>query len=122
MGAPVETKYSKPIDKTLEKLAKFLNVPREELYSRIKRRRIKSSYKPILLKRDIGRNALAAIEVHKFDLPGIIVDIKPRRHYIHKQIAAHLIGYLSEISSSELRSNKYSGYRAGDYQTVFVIY
>ena len=73
------------------------------------------SYKPILLKKDIGRDALAAIEVRKFDLPGVFVDVKPRRNYIEQNTAAHLIGYLSEINPDELSSGDYPGYSVGDY-------
>jgi penicillin-binding protein 2 len=83
--------------------------------AKIPRHKGVSFYKPILLKQDIGRDTLAAVEVRKFDLPGIIVDIKPRRHYLFEQSTAHLIGYLSEINSDELKSKKYSEYQSGDF-------
>ncbi|MBU4186164.1 MAG: penicillin-binding protein 2 [Proteobacteria bacterium] len=108
-------KDAKPVEHTIEKLPQYIDVPVTELMSKISRNKGISSYTPILLKQDIGRDALAAIEVHKYDLPGIVVSVKPRRHYIYKQSAAHLIGYLGEIRSDELKSGKYSGYRAGDY-------
>lgn len=108
-------KDAKPAEQTVKKLSKFINVPESELMSKIENDKPVSSYKPILLKKDIGRDALAAIEVRKFDLPGVIVDVKPRRHYIERQIAAHLIGYLGEINADELNSGEYSGYKAGDY-------
>ncbi|MBU4389576.1 MAG: penicillin-binding protein 2 [Proteobacteria bacterium] len=108
-------KDAKPVEHTIEMLSQYINVPATELMAKISRNKGISSYTPILLKQDIGRDALAAIEVHKYDLPGIVVSVKPRRHYIYKQSAAHLIGYLGEISSDELKSGKYSGYNAGDY-------
>ena len=78
-----------------------------------------SAYKPILLKQDIGRDVLAAVEVRKFDLPGVIVNVKPRRHSLYKQGAAHLIGYLGEINMDELKSEKYPGCRQGDFVGKF---
>ena len=108
-------KDAKPVEHTIERLSQYINVPATEFMSRISRNKGMSSYTPILLKQDIGRNALAAIEVHKYDLPGIVVSVKPRRHYIYKQRAAHLIGYLSEISSEELKSGEYSDCKAADY-------
>ncbi len=106
---------AKPIHDTIDKLSRYIDVPKEELLENIQRSKGRSSYKPVLLKRDIGRNALAAIEVHKFDLPGVIVDVKARRHYINPQSAAHLMGYLSEINAKELRREQYADYRVGDY-------
>jgi penicillin-binding protein 2 len=108
-------KDAKPMEQTVKKLSKYINVPESELMSKIESDKTVPSYKPILLKKDIGRDALAAIEVRKFDLPGVIVDVKPRRHYIEQKTAAHLIGYLSEINPDELNSGEYPGYTVGDY-------
>jgi penicillin-binding protein 2 len=110
-------KDAKPVDCTIEKLAKLIEVPVSELMKKIGHGHNKGilSYKPILLKQDIGRDALAAVEVRKFDLPGIVVNVKPRRHYIKRQSAAHLIGYLSEINSDELKSGKHPECKGGDF-------
>lgn len=106
---------AKPVERTIEKLSRLINVPASELMSKIEQDKGASPYKPILLKQDIGRDTLAAVEVRKFDLPGVMVDVKPRRHYIISQNAAHLIGYLGEINSGELKSGKYPGCKSGDF-------
>ena len=108
-------KDAKPVDRTVTKLANYMQVPAEELIPNIAKRGNVSSYKPVLLKQDIGRDALAAIEVHKFDLPGIVMLIKPRRHYIYENSGAHLIGYMGEINNEELDCGDYQGCRVGDY-------
>lgn len=100
---------------TIDKLALYLDVSQEELMSKISKNKGASAYKPILLKQDIGRDALAAIEVHKVDLPGVSVRVKLRRHYLNKNSGAHLLGYLSEINSEELKSGQYPGRRRGDF-------
>ena len=109
------TKDAKPLEKTLAKLAYFLEAPLEELQSKISRNKGYSVYTPILLKLDIGRDALAQVEVHKFDLPGVGVNVEARRHYINRNSAAHLIGYLSEINAEELKSEKYLENKGGDF-------
>jgi len=103
------------VETTVEKVSEHLGVPPGELMLRLKTSRGSSAYKPILLKQDIGRDALASIEAHKYDLPGITVDVKLRRHYLNVRDAAHLIGYLSEISPGELAGKKYPGRRRGDF-------
>ena len=110
----ITLKDAQPIEKTIEKLAYYLKIPVEELMVRIDHSKL-GSYKPIWLKRDIGRDALAAIEVHKFDLPGVTVAVRPIRNYINKSSAAHLLGYLSEVSIAELKSGKYKWAKCGDF-------
>ena len=117
----ITIKDADPLGHTIEKLSKYLQIPADQLEQKINSSRSVSSYKPVLLKQDIGRDALAVIEAHKYDIPGIFVSIKPLRHYIYKEFAAHLIGYLGEISTDELKNKKYSGYRAGDFIGKFGI-
>ena len=111
----VTLKDAGEVEETIKKVSKHLMVPSEELMLKLTASKGVSAYKPILLKQDIGRNALATIEAHKHDLPGIAVNVKLRRHYLNVQDAAHLIGYLSEISPDELAAKIYPGRRRGDF-------
>ena len=111
----ITLKDAKPVAKTLEKLASYTDFPITELQEKIKRNKGRGAYKPILIRPDISRDILAAIEVHKFDLPGITVNVKPRRHYLDRHGAAHLVGYLSEINAKELKAGKHPGCRSGDF-------
>ncbi len=106
---------AKPLNETVKKLSRFLNVPAEEFLKKIKAGNGRRLYKPVLLKQDIGRNAMAAVEVHKFDLPGVVIDIRAVRHYLNLQRASHLIGYLGEINAKELQSDLYQACKGGDY-------
>ena len=110
----ITLKDARPVAETINKLAQHLNIPPEELHLKLSTSKRVSAYKPIPIKQDIGRNALAAIEAHKYDLPGIAVNVKLRRHYLSIQDGVHLIGYLSEINPGELRGGKYPGLRRGD--------
>ena len=114
-------KDAQPVDETIKKLARYMEVPSESIEELISGKRGLASYKPIQLSQDIGRDALAAIEVHKFDLPGVIVNVRPLRNYIHRGTAAHVLGYLGEINANELRLEKYSDYKPGDYIGKFGI-
>lgn len=110
----ITLKYARPVKATINKLAQYLDVAPETLQSKLSKSKGVSSYKPIVIKQDIGRNALALVEAHKYDLPGITVNVKLRRHYLNIKDAVHLIGYLSEISPGELTGGKYPGLRRGD--------
>lgn len=108
-------KDAKPLDDTLDRLGRITGLSVEDLKEQIRANRKRGGYTPILLKEDIGRDLLAAIEVHKYDLPGVMVDISPRRHYLQFDRAAHLLGYMGEISQNELRNLDGSGLKSGDF-------
>ncbi|NOX32934.1 MAG: penicillin-binding protein 2, partial [Deltaproteobacteria bacterium] len=102
------------IKKTIRKLAGLIQVPFQELMDSIARAGKGAFYKPVTLKNGISRDQLAIVEAHKFDLPGVHIDIEPTRHYIYKKTAAHLLGYLGQVNIRELKSGKYPNVRAGD--------
>ena len=102
-----------PVEHVTKQLSQYLSMPETDLLSKIKSEKGISPFKPVALKEDIGRDSLGSIEVHKLDLPGIVVNVKARRQYPDKYGAAHLIGYLGEIDLDELKSQKYQDVRGG---------
>ncbi len=105
---------AKPLEETLQKLGRILHESPELLAERMERSKNKGAYAPILLKADIDRDMLAAIEVHRYALPGVQVRVTPRRHYLNEQVASHVLGYLGEINAKELDAATYQGCKAGD--------
>jgi penicillin-binding protein 2 len=103
-----------PVKETIGRLASLIDVPQEDLMESIKKAGKSAFYKPLTLKRDISRDLLAIVEAHKFDLPGIHIDIEPTRHYIHEKTAPHLLGYLGQINREELQSGRFPNVRTGD--------
>jgi penicillin-binding protein 2 len=103
------------VGRVLTELATHLHVPAEDLLSKVKYSRGLAGFKPVLLRQDIGRDVLAAVEAHKVDTPGVSVQVRLRRNYLFGLQASHLIGYLGEINVEELQSGDYPGLRSGDY-------
>ena len=71
-------------------------------------------FKPVCLKTDISRDELASIESHRFDLPGLMIRVRPQRHYFYEGLASHVLGYVGEISEAQLMSGQFPKNRAGD--------
>ena len=103
-----------PMEETITRVANLIGVPCKDLFENISKAGKAAFYKPVTLKRDISRDQLAIVEAHKFDLPGIHIDIEPTRNYIHEKTAAHLLGYLGQINREELESGRYPHVRSGD--------
>ena len=100
---------------TVSLLSSLIQEPYADLMDQILKAGGAAFYKPITLKKDITRDQLAVVEAHKFDLPGIQIEIEPTRHYIHPKTASHLLGYLGEINRQELASGNFPHVRAGDH-------
>lgn len=90
-----------PVEETLERLSFYTGIEIAELRETFDAGR-GADYKPVVLRRDINRDMVAVVESHRYDLPGVMIDTKIRRYYVH-HTSAHVIGYLSEINSEELR-------------------
>jgi len=102
------------VKKTVKKLADLTGISFDELMDTIKHAGRGAFYRSVVLKTDISRDQLAVVESHKFDLPGVHVDIEPTRHYIYSRTAAHLLGYLGQVNPSELKTGKFPNVRSGD--------
>jgi len=110
----VTLKDAKPIRTTLDRLSRYAGLSLDELQSQVENRNGHPAFKPLVLRSDVDRNVLAAIEVTRFDLPGVAIDVNTRREYVNRSSAAHLLGYLGEVNSDELKAGKNPDLRAGD--------
>ena len=108
-------KDANPLKQTIEKLSRYTGIDEARLWERLEKAKGTRAYKPVLLKPDISRDALAAIEVNRWDLPGIVVNVSPRRDYIFSPSSAHILGYMGEIGVEELKNKIYSELKSGDF-------
>ena len=69
-------------------------------------------FKPMIVQRNLSREAVAQVMEHRWELPGVLIQINPQREYPYNAIAAQMMGYLGKISKSQLKKEK--GYRHGD--------
>ena len=68
----------------------------------------------ILVKEDISRDAVAVLETHMAELPGIDVVPMPVRYYPNKELGAQVMGYMAEIDGDALLRLRSLGYVEGD--------
>jgi penicillin-binding protein 2 len=73
-----------------------------------------SRYRPLLAAEDVSREQMALVATNRQNLPGVQIEAVPRRTYPLGVSAAHVLGYINEISAAELSSRRDQGYHAGD--------
>lgn len=111
-------------DETLAKLAGILGTDVASIDAIMKKNSNQARYRPIIIKKNISFDELAQIETQNADLPGVSVDTFISREYRDKEVGAHLLGYISEISQSQLpkfRERDKTEYRLGDFIGQFGI-
>jgi len=95
-------------------ISEGLHIPVEQIQATIRRYQTAAAYQPIPLKQDITPDEQAFIEAHRNELPELETLDEQRRLYPRDGFAAHLIGYVGEVSEQMLNDPKYAFYEPGD--------
>jgi penicillin-binding protein 2 len=99
---------------TFAALALLLDEDGGALSDRVGEHRGRQRFAPVRLAGDLPYDQLARVESHLFALPGVVTDIRPRRHYLGGELAAHLLGSIGEIGREQLATREFAGYRQGE--------
>ncbi len=98
-----------------ERLSPLLDTEISELEGRWQEGQRFPIYRPVPLAEDVSREIMERVQEHGIDLPGVLVEVRPVRDYLEHGSAAHLIGYLGEVTEAELQSEDFNQYRGGDF-------
>ncbi len=73
----------------------------------------RAPFDPVVIMRDAPFDVVSALEERRITMPGLIVETEPKRHYPFADTTAHLVGYVGEVTESELQRTAYPGVRPG---------
>ena len=96
-------------------LARITRVPLYEIAAGIKQRRLSGdSITPVVVRPDAGEQMVAYLAEHAGQFPGVTTGRTYIRHYPYTTLAAQLLGYVGEVSATELQTLAKDGYQPGD--------
>ena len=102
-------------DSELPRIAAGLHLPLDQLQATLRRFAAAPKYQPIPIKQDITPDEQAFIAAHRDALPELETLEEQRRLYPRDGFAAHLIGYVGEVSEQMLeKDSRYDFYQPGD--------
>jgi penicillin-binding protein 2 len=104
----------KDLDIDLPLISKGLHIPVEQIQATLRHYQLAPKYQPIPLKQDITPDEQAFIAAHRDELPELETLDEQRRLYPRDGFAAHLIGYVGEVSEQMLDDPRYAFYSPGD--------
>jgi penicillin-binding protein 2 len=105
---------ARDLDADLPLIASGLHMDVDQLRSTLSHFRHTPKYQPVPLKQDITPDELAFIAAHRDELPELETIDEQRRLYPSNGFAAHLIGYVGEVSEEMLDDPRYAFYQPGD--------
>lgn len=104
----------KDLEADIPLISAGLHITPDQIHAVLRRYQAAPKYQPIPLKQDITPDEQAFIEAHRNELPELETLEEQRRLYPRDGFAAHLIGYVGEISEDDLNKEKYAFYQPGD--------
>lgn len=122
--AIVTRQFLQDKEKTLERVSEILDMSVADIKKIIRKNSFQATYRPIIIKKNISQEEVAKIETENASLPGISVNTFISREYIDKNVGAHVLGYISEISKEQLpryRKRDDIDYGLGDFIGQFGI-
>jgi penicillin-binding protein 2 len=96
----------------LLRLAEMIEMTPEEISRRVALKK-EDPYVPIKIKDDLSMKEVAVVEGHSLELPGVKIEAEFKRNAIYGSLAAHLLGYVGEISQGQMESGNYTNVKRG---------
>lgn len=104
---------TRDLDHTLDALARITGIAREEFDAIVARHVNEPRYRPVLLVADASLAHVAAVLARRLELPDLLVQQVPTRHYPTDEMAAHLFGYVGEVTEAQLARQEHKGLAPG---------
>ncbi len=96
----------------LDRMGDFSPVD-DDLADQVVRRFEAAPYQPALVFANASLETVAALEEHRYLLPGLVIRTEPRRLYTDGKAVAHLVGFVTEVSDVDLEKDRFPGARPG---------
>ncbi|MDH3496587.1 MAG: penicillin-binding protein 2 [Gemmatimonadota bacterium] len=96
----------------LQRIGPLLGVRVDDIPDVLRRYRLKPS-EPVTVRRDVSFETVSALEERRVLIPGLVIQMEPKRRYPFGPLLAHTLGYVSEITEPELQQNAFPGARLG---------
>lgn len=101
------------LDSWIARLARTAGVDEAAVAGAVRRHRQDPPARPIVVVRDATLAQVAAVAARAPELPGLVVERVPMRHYPAAEMGAHTLGYVGEVTDAQLSLARFDGVRSG---------
>ena len=90
------------IEQSYQRISRLLDLELPVLRERIDKYKYLPLFQPIVIVDNLNVDEISRVKARQAEFPELIIQAEPKRNYPHETLAAHVIGYLQEISKEEL--------------------
>jgi penicillin-binding protein 2 len=102
------------LEASIEQVGELIELPAATIKARLERYASLPGFKPVPIKDNLTMEEVSRVEARRAEFPELQVTAEPKRIYPNGSLAAHVLGYLQELTLDELRSNRFKDAQAGD--------
>jgi penicillin-binding protein 2 len=102
------------LEDTKEFVVNELDVDPEHFQERLDEASGYPDFRPLLIKENLSMDEVARLLSHQSERPELKIFEQPRRLYRYGQLAAHVLGFVGEVSRAELDLDQFKDLKPGD--------
>lgn len=102
------------VDATLQRLADITGADLESMREAVRRRAREPIFRPIPVIENASRVQVIRLKARQIELPAVLVQEVPTRRYPDDALAAHVFGYVGEVSETQLARPEFATLSPGD--------
>ncbi len=104
------------VNERVEEYSRGLNLEPQFVVERLNLIKTQNDFETMVLKENVDMRDISWVESHSLEFPELRVELQPQRFYPLGTTLAHVLGYVGEISPTQLKEPSYQerGFRPGD--------
>lgn len=104
------------VSERVDDYASGLNLEPQFVVERLNLIKQQNEFETMVLKENVDMRDISWVESHSLEFPELRVELQPQRYYPLGTTLAHVLGYVGEISPTQLKDPAYQekGFRPGD--------
>ncbi len=110
----LDREKARDLSQDLERVSRVLRLEPGVMENRLEQAKSRPAFQPVLLKEDVGLAEAAFFESRRSDFPALHLRTEALRFYPAISLAAHLLGYVGEASTAEIKQNLRADIRLAD--------
>jgi penicillin-binding protein 2 len=97
----VVREQARDLPRLLARLADVVRLPPERIAAVLADAKVRRAFVPVTVREDLTWDEVARVAVRAPELPGVLLDSELLRDYPHREILAHVLGYVGPVSEAE---------------------
>jgi penicillin-binding protein 2 len=93
------------IEQSCQRISRLLGLELSVLKERIEKYKFLPTFRPIVIMDNLDVNEVSRVKARQSEFPELMIQSEPKRAYPYETLAAHILGYLQEISQEEIQQS-----------------